>query len=115
MIAREAREARPRRRGPPPLHSASMSGHVFHPGHDEWHGLTVVVYTNGPNTVIGRWDARVGDQVRMLQCTQHEEGAADEGRDDWVARVKKFGVPNEHEALMVPGDAIEKVVHLADA
>jgi hypothetical protein len=92
-----------------------MSGQVFHPGHDEWHGLTVVVYTNGPNTVIGRWDARVGDQVRMLQCTQHEEGAADEGRDHWVARVKKFGVPNEHEALLVPGDAIEKVVHLADA
>ncbi|RKY22307.1 MAG: carbon-nitrogen hydrolase family protein [Planctomycetota bacterium] len=92
-----------------------MSGHVFHPGHDDYHGLTVVLYTSGSQTVIGRWDARVGEQVRILNCCRHEQGVGDESRDDWVARTKKFGVPNDHAQLLVPGDSIERVVHLVDA
>ena len=92
-----------------------MSGHVFHPGHDEYHGLTVVLFSSGAHTVIGRWDARVGDQVRMLNACRHEQGAGDESRDDWVARIQKYGIPVEHEVLLVPEAQIERVVHLSDA
>lgn len=92
-----------------------MAGHVFHPGHDEWHGRTVVIYTSGPQTVIGRWDARVGDQVRVLQATRHDAQGAAEVRDDWVARIKQYGIPVEHEVLMLPGASVERVVPLGDA
>lgn len=92
-----------------------MSGHVFHPGHDEYHGLTVVIYTSGAHTVIGRWDARVGDQVRMLNCARHELGSAEEARDEWVKRIQKFGIPVDHAQLLVPSQGIERVVPLADA
>lgn len=89
-------------------------GHVFHPGHDEYHGLTVVLYTKGAQTVIGRWDSRVGDDVLMLNATQHDADASDESRDDWVARVAKFGVPNDHPQLKLPEASIERVVHLSE-
>jgi len=89
-------------------------GHVFHPGHDEYHGLTVVLYTSGPHTVIGRWDSRVGEDVLMLNATRHDNTDSGESRDDWVAKVAKFGVPADHPQLKVPEASIEKVVHLSD-
>ncbi|MHC5211116.1 MAG: hypothetical protein ACYTG2_10395 [Planctomycetota bacterium] len=93
-----------------------MSGHVFHPGHDEWHGQTVVVYTTGPRTLIGRWDAVEGGTLRMLDVAMHEEDAAGaEPRDAWVAKLKQYGIPVEHKALALPRDAVTKVVRLRDA
>ena len=90
-----------------------MSGHVFHPGHDEWHGQTVVVYA-GTRTVIGRWDSVQGDQVRMMDVAIHGDGA-DEGREEWVARLAKFGVPVDERAFALPQGEVEKVVRLRDA
>jgi hypothetical protein len=90
-----------------------MTGHVFHPGHDEWHGQTVVVYA-GATTVIGRWDAIQGEQVRMMDVAVHGEGH-DEGRDEWVARLAKFGVPVDERMFALAQSDIEKVVRLRDA
>jgi hypothetical protein len=92
-----------------------MTGHVFHPGHDEWHGQTVVVYTRGPRTVIGRWDAVMGAEVHMRDAAVHEQGAVDEDRDAWVAKLKKFGIPVEHPTYALPEAEVEKVVRLRDA
>ena len=92
-----------------------MSGHVFHPGHDEWHGQTVVVYTSGPRTVVGRWDAVVGDQVQMLDAAVHEDGIAEETREAWLARLQKYGIPADHPTLALPHDAVTEVVRLRDA
>jgi len=92
-----------------------MTGHVFHPGHDEWHGQTVVVYTSGTRTVIGRWDAVVEDEVQMRDATVHEEGSADEPRDDWVSRIKTFGVPTDHATYAFPSTEVKRVVRLRDA
>lgn len=90
-------------------------GHVFHPGHDEWHGQTVVVYTSGPRTVIGRWDAVVGDEVRMMDAAVHEDASADETREAWVERLKTYGIPNEHRTFMLPHASVTEVVRLRDA
>jgi len=90
-------------------------GHVFHPGHDEWHGQTVVVYTSGPRTVVGRWDSIVGDEVRMMDVAVHEDAASDETRDAWVARLKTYGIPAEHPSFTLPHCSVTEVKRLRDA
>jgi hypothetical protein len=92
------------------------TGHVFHPGHDELHGQTVVVYTTGARTLIGRWDAVEGGTLRMLDVALHEDGAAGAmSREAWVAKLKQYGIPVEHKALALPQDAVARVVRLRDA
>ena len=49
-----------------------MSGHVFHPGHSELHGITVVVETNGSLTYVGRYDSEDERGVHMLDVGVHE-------------------------------------------
>ena len=50
-----------------------MAGHVFHPGHSELHGITVVVETHGPRTYVGRYDSEDERGVHMLDVGIHEE------------------------------------------
>lgn len=92
-----------------------MSGHVFHPGHDEWHGQTVVVRTRGPLTVVGRWDSVAGAQVRMMDVAVHDARSADEAGDAWLARVKTFGIPVAHRTYALPEADVESVIRLRDA
>ena len=91
------------------------SGHVFHPGHDEWHGQTVVVFTTGPRTFVGRWDAVVAGRVQMLDVAVHDEAASDESRAAWVAMLNKYGIPKDHASVAVPQDEVARVVRLRDA
>ena len=90
----------------------AMSGLVFHPGHDEWHGQTVVVYTRGARTVVGRWDAVSGGEVLMRDAAVHEDPST---RDGWLAEVRKFGVPVEHRVFVLPQAEVAKVVRLRDS
>jgi hypothetical protein len=92
-----------------------MQHGVFHPGHDEWHGQTVVVFTTGPRTYVGRWDAVAGGRVRMLDVAVHDEGASDESREAWVARLNKFGIPRDQDVVAVPEAEVARVVRLRDA
>ena len=71
-----------------------MSGHVFHPGPDEWHGQTVVVFTSGARTVIGRWDAVQEGTLLMRDAAVHDTQASDELREDWV--VERGERPRYH-------------------
>jgi hypothetical protein len=48
-----------------------MPGHVFHPGHSELHGVTVVVETNGALTYVGRYDSEDDHGVHMLDVGVH--------------------------------------------
>ncbi|MHC4845730.1 MAG: hypothetical protein ACYTCU_06175 [Planctomycetota bacterium] len=92
-----------------------MSGHVFHPGHDEWHGQTVVVFTSGARTVIGRWDAVQEGTLLMRDAAVHDTQKSDESREDWVARLAKYGIPVEHGTLTLPHAEVERVTRLRDA
>jgi hypothetical protein len=92
-----------------------MTGHVFHPGHDEWHGQTVVVFA-GLRTVVGRWDAVQAGRLLLHDCAVHEAGAAGaEPRDDFLARLKQYGVPAQHRDYMLPHAEVERVTRLRDA
>jgi len=97
-----------------------MTGHVFHPGHDEWHGQTVVVYTRGARTVVGRWDSLVGDQALLRDVAVHEAGAGGasaegETREAWVARLQQYGIPVSRREFTLPQGEIERVTRLRDA
>jgi hypothetical protein len=91
------------------------TGHVFHPGHDEWHGQTVVVFTSGPRTVIGRWDAIVGNELQMRDVAVHDSGRDDEPQAAWVARLKQFGIPVQHGSFALGANEVARVVRLRDA
>jgi hypothetical protein len=89
-----------------------MSGFVFHPGHDEWHGQTVVVYTRGARVVAGRWDAVREGMLWMRDAAVHEDPATCAG---WVAELKQYGIPVQHASLSLPHAEVERVVRLRDA
>ena len=77
-----------------------MSGHVFHPGHDDLHGITVVLETASGRLIVGRWHERVEKGVVLHDAAAHEPGSP-QPREDFVARTIKFGVRPEHRTLVV--------------
>jgi hypothetical protein len=79
-----------------------MSGHVFHPGHDELHGVTVVLRGASGRTYVGRWHERRPDGVLLRDAAIHEPTAGDV--EAWLAKLSRFGVPPEHRTLLVPVD-----------
>jgi len=90
-----------------------MSGHVFHPGHAELHGVTVVVETAGPVTYVGRYDHVDESGVHLLDVGIHD---AQHGltKDDYLGRIIKFGVRSEHRHLVVPSDQVSTIRRLGD-
>ncbi len=92
-----------------------MTGAVFHPGHDEWHGQTVVVYTHGSKTVIGRWDSISSGQVIMRDAAVHVEGQDEDDLKTWVSKIQTYGIPVEHPSLSFPEDDVTSIARLRDA
>jgi hypothetical protein len=89
-----------------------MPGHVFHPGHDEWHGQTVVVFA-GARTVVGRWDAVQGGRLLMHDVAVHA-GGAEEPREAWLARLRQYGIPVQHRDFTLPQAEVERVTRLRE-
>ena len=71
---------------------------MFHPGHHELHGVTVVVETAGPLTYVGRFDTEDAAGVHLLDVGVHD-AAAGGTREDFVRRSARFGV-------LAPGDRL---------
>jgi hypothetical protein len=90
-----------------------MTGHVFHPGHAELHGITVVVETRGTTTYVGRYDREDERGVHLLDVGTHED-SADVSRDEYLRRSAKFGVRTEHRHLIVPSDQVARITRLGE-
>ena len=88
-----------------------MSGHVFHPGHSELHGITVVVETNGPLTYVGRYDSEDSRGVHMLDVGVHD-GSAGGSRDEYVSKSARYGIRADHKHLVVPADQVVRITRL---
>lgn len=90
-----------------------MSGHVFHPGHQELHGVTVVVRTTLGQTVLGRYHEQNERGLLMRDVAIHE--AADGDVEGWLDRQRKFGIQVAHRHLLLPPDQVAEVLRFGSA
>jgi hypothetical protein len=88
-----------------------VSGHVFHPGHHELHGVTVVLDTTDGRTVVGRFHDVEDGRIRMLDAAVYEPGAV-QSREEFLRRTAKFGVRVEHRQLSVVETDVVRITPL---
>jgi len=75
----------------------------------------VVVRTSGPRTFVGRWHEVRDGQVLMVDVAVHDSGSASESGDEWLAKLKKFGIPVDQRSVSVEHASVTEVVRLRDA
>jgi hypothetical protein len=92
-----------------------MSGHIFHPGHAQLHGVTVVVETKGSRTYVGRYDSEDNQGVHMLDVGVHDDTAAELSKDEYIRKSATFGIRSEHKHLVVPSGEVVRVTRLGEA
>lgn len=90
-----------------------MAAHVFHPGHDELHGITVVVETQGSRTYVGRYDSKDARGVHMLDVGVHDAEAG-LSKEEYLRKSAKFGIRSDHKHLLVPADQIARIRPLGE-
>ena len=91
-----------------------MSGHVFHPGHGELHGVTVVLETTGPATYVGRYHEETPAGVLLHDVAEHRPGESGPTREEFLRRTLKFGVHAAHRHLVVPKADVRRITRLIE-
>jgi hypothetical protein len=91
----------------------TMSGHVFHPGHSELHGITVVVEAKDERTYVGRFDSEDGRGVHMLDVGVHDRNAG-VSKEEYLRMSVKFGIRTEHKHLVIPADQVIRIIRLGE-
>jgi uncharacterized alpha-E superfamily protein len=79
-----------------------MSGHVFHPGHEELHGVTVVVRGASGRSWVGRYHERTERGMLLHDVAIHDPSTASVDREAWLARLRKFGVKVDAKHVVIP-------------
>jgi len=82
-----------------------VTGHVFHPGHDDLHGVTVVLEGASGKTYVGRWHEQVEKGVVLHDVATHDP-AGGQTREDFLARTLKFGVRPEQKTVVVAEELV---------
>jgi len=91
-----------------------VSGHVFHPGHHELHGVTVVLETRGSRTYVGRFDSEDEGGVHLHDVGVHDSSAEGPSQEEFLRRCDKFGIRTEHPDLVVPSAEVARIERLID-
>ena len=91
-----------------------MSGHVFHPGHEELHGVTVVVESPTGVAWVGRYHERSDRGVLLHDVATHDPASADQTRAAWIHRLLKFGIRIDQKHVVVPNADAARIVRLTD-
>jgi hypothetical protein len=91
-----------------------VSGHVFHPGHEELHGVTVVVESRSGLTWVGRYHERNDRGFLLLDVATHDAAGAELPRPAWIDRLRKFGIRAEQKAITVPAGDVGRIVRLGE-
>lgn len=90
-----------------------MSGHVFHPGHHDLHGITVVLRTTDQQLLVGRFDTQDEHGVRMIGVS-----AFDQGRDgsptEFLDRTNKFGLRVDQPRATIRNEIVASITPLGD-
>ncbi len=81
-------------------------GHVFHPGHEELHGVTVALEGASGRLYVGRYHERTARGVVLHDLAVHDPATETMARGEWIARLRKFGVPvQQRTSVIPPGEA----------
>jgi hypothetical protein len=89
-----------------------MSGHVFHPGHSELHGITVVVETAGA-LWVGRFHEVTPKGILLHDAGRHEDSGA-ETRQEFLRKVLKFGIRQTHRNAVIPEADVVRISKLGE-
>lgn len=79
-----------------------MTGMIFHPGHEELHGITVVVRGASGCSWVGRYHERTERGILLHDVAIHDPATAPVDRDAWLARLRKFGVKVDTKYVVIP-------------
>jgi hypothetical protein len=91
-----------------------VSGHVFHPGHQELHGVTVVVRGRDGQTFLGRFHEQNSRGVLLHDVAVHHPASIPEAVPQWLDRQRKFGVKVTAKTILVPTDQAESIERFGD-
>jgi hypothetical protein len=92
-----------------------MTGFVFHPGHHELHGVTVVLETTRGITYVARFDNQDEHGVHLLDAAVHDPGVAPQPVKEFLERIRKYGVKPGRKHLVVPAFEIARILRLSDS
>jgi hypothetical protein len=92
-----------------------MAGHVFHPGHQALHGVTVVLETHGAKTYVGRFDSQDDRGVHMHDVGVYDAASAANSKQEFLQRCDRFGIPTHYRDLLVPATDVARIQKLVDA
>ncbi|HJR33630.1 MAG TPA: hypothetical protein VJ817_01675 [Gemmatimonadales bacterium] len=79
-----------------------MSGHVFHPGHEELHGVTVVVRGASGRCWVGRYHERTARGILLHDVAIHDPATVSVDREAWLERLRKFGIKVDAKHVVIP-------------
>jgi hypothetical protein len=91
-----------------------MSGHVFHPGHSELHGVTVVLETTGETMYIGRYHEETPAGVLLHNVAEYRPVSTGPSPREFVERTLKYGVRADREHVVVPSPEVRSITRLMD-
>jgi hypothetical protein len=79
-----------------------VAGHIFHPGHEALHGVTVVVEGSSGRTWVGRYHETNERGVVLHDVAIHEPATAGITRGSWVERLRRFGISVDEPLVILP-------------
>ena len=89
-----------------------MTGHVFHPGHQELHGITVVLTTTDARLFVGRFDRQDEAGVHLIGVSVFDPEGAGGTSKEFLARTVKYGVRVDRPHLVVAPSLVHEIVPL---
>jgi hypothetical protein len=91
-----------------------MSGHVFHPGHSELHGVTVVVETPNGVLYIGRFHEETAAGVLLHDAAEFRPSPSGPSREEFLQKTLRFGVRPERAHVLVAGTDVRRISRLVE-
>src|SRR5262245_52397591 len=87
---------------------------TFHPGHDALHGFTVVLFSHGPSTWVGRWQEERDGAIHLADACQHKDGQDGLSKQGFLESLAAKGPRATHRFLAVPRSEVSGVRQLGD-
>jgi hypothetical protein len=90
-----------------------VSGHVFHPGHHDLHGITVVLDTASA-LWVGRFDSVTPKGVLLLDAGCYQDGVTEGTREEYLQKTLKFGVRATTKNMVIPEGEVRGMKQLTE-